>query len=132
MPIITTRVAATRTTELTRAIVEGLVERTTRLLGKDPAVTAVVVDYVDPALWFIAGKPLTEHGLASMHVEITITDETNTKAEKAAWMTEVFTLFEGLLGGLHEESYLHVHDVRAAAYGYGGRTQEYRYQHPVR
>ena len=38
---------------------------------------------------------------------------------------------ECLLGDLHEESYIHVQDVRAAAYGYGGKTQEYRYQHPA-
>lgn len=35
-----------------------------------------------------------------------------------------------LLGPLHEVTYIHVHDVRAAAYGYGGRTQESRYQRP--
>ena len=32
-----------------------------------------------------------------------------------------------VVGNLHEESYIHVHDVRAAAYGYGGLTQEARY-----
>jgi 4-oxalocrotonate tautomerase len=26
-------------------------------------------------------------------------------------------------------SYVHVIDARAAAYGYGGKTQEYRYHH---
>lgn len=31
------------------------------------------------------------------------------------------------LGPMHEESYVHVHDVRAEAYGYGGRTQASRY-----
>ena len=32
-----------------------------------------------------------------------------------------------LLGTLHEESYVHVHDVRDDAYGYGGVTQGQRY-----
>jgi 4-oxalocrotonate tautomerase len=32
------------------------------------------------------------------------------------------------LGDLHEESYIYVQDVRATSYGYGGRTQEYRFQ----
>jgi 4-oxalocrotonate tautomerase len=32
-----------------------------------------------------------------------------------------------LLGPLHEESYVHVHDVRGDAYGFGGLTQERRY-----
>ena len=32
-----------------------------------------------------------------------------------------------LLGPLHGESYVHVNDVRADAYGFGGLTQERRY-----
>jgi 4-oxalocrotonate tautomerase len=32
-------------------------------------------------------------------------------------------------GNLHEESYIHVQDVRATSYGFGGKTQEYRYYH---
>ena len=32
-----------------------------------------------------------------------------------------------ILGPLHEESYVHVHDVRDDAYGYGGLTQGQRY-----
>lgn len=38
-----------------------------------------------------------------------------------------FAAFQELLGPLHEESYIHVHDVREQAYGYGGLTQEHRY-----
>jgi 4-oxalocrotonate tautomerase len=33
-----------------------------------------------------------------------------------------------LLGEVAEHSYVHVSDVRASAYGYGGKTQEFRYQ----
>ena len=57
-------------------------------------------------------------------------DETNTKAEKARYIAEAFAAFEGLLGALHPESYVYVQDVRATGYGFGGRTQEYRHQHP--
>jgi 4-oxalocrotonate tautomerase len=34
---------------------------------------------------------------------------------------------EELLGHLHEESYIHVSEVNADAYGFGGLTQERRY-----
>jgi 4-oxalocrotonate tautomerase len=34
---------------------------------------------------------------------------------------------ESILGPLHPESYVHVHEVAADAYGYGGLTQELRY-----
>jgi 4-oxalocrotonate tautomerase len=39
----------------------------------------------------------------------------------------VFEAFSRLLGDLHDESYIHIHDVRADSYGYGGLTQELRY-----
>ncbi|WP_430258067.1 hypothetical protein [Neorhizobium sp. IRS_2294] len=56
------------------------------------------------------------------------TRKTNTKSEKAAFIQAAFAGFAALLGDLHEESYIYVQDVRAACYGYGGRTQEWRFQ----
>jgi 4-oxalocrotonate tautomerase len=56
-----------------------------------------------------------------------VVDGTNTKDEKARYVKECFEAFDRLLGNLHPESYIYVHDVRAEAYGFGGQTQEYRY-----
>ena len=58
-----------------------------------------------------------------------MTDETNTKAEKARYLEAVHRALSELIGNVHDCSYIHVIDARAAAYGYGGRTQEYRHQH---
>lgn len=99
-------------------------------MGKKRDVTAITIDYVDPQDWFIAGVPLARAGKRSFYLEIKITDETNTKDEKARYVAEAFSGFERILGDLDEESYVYVQDVRAAAYGYGGRTQEFRYHHP--
>ena len=49
------------------------------------------------------------------------------KDEKEAYIAAVFRLMEALLGALHQESYVYVEEVKADAYGFGGRTQEYRY-----
>ena len=76
-----------------------------------------------------AAKMAADRGQRSFSLEIKVTDETNTKAEKARFIAAVFDSFERLFGPLHAESYIHVHDVRAASYGYGGRTQEWRYHH---
>ncbi len=132
MPILTVKVSGRQDPARTRAIADLLLDLTSRILRKKPELTAIVIDYVDPACWIIAGKPLTEHGKSSFYVDIRVTDETNTKDEKAAWIREVHAGFERLLGDLHEESYVHVIDTRAAAYGYGGLTQEYRYHHVLR
>ncbi|RZL00805.1 MAG: 4-oxalocrotonate tautomerase family protein [Rubrivivax sp.] len=130
MPILNVKVSATRSPELSKQIAGLLLELTTRILGKKPELTSIAIDYVDPEDWIVGGKTLREQGKRSVYFDIKITDETNTKAEKAAYIAEAFAGFAALLGELHEESYIHVEDVRAAAYGYGGKTQEYRYQHP--
>ena len=130
MPILNVKVSANRTPELSAAINESLLELTSRVLGKRRDLTAVVIDYVDPLNWFIAGKSLAELKKASFYFDVKVVDETNTKAEKARYVAEAFEAFERLLGELHPESYVYVQDVRASAYGFGGRTQEYRHQHP--
>lgn len=128
MPILNVKVSGQRSDEMTRAIATMLTELTERILGKDPAVTAIAIDYVDPRDWLAGGRTLAEQGKSSVYFDIKITDETNTKSEKAAYIQAAFEGFEHLLGNLHEESYIYVQDVRATAYGYGGRTQEWRYQ----
>jgi 4-oxalocrotonate tautomerase len=127
MPILNVKVSAQRSKEMTRRISTLLSELTTRVLGKDPSVISIAIEYVDPEDWIVAGKSLSEQKKNSVYFDITITDETNTKAEKAKYIREAFAGFSELLGDLHEVSYIYVQDVRAAAYGYGGKTQEYRH-----
>lgn len=131
MPILNVKVSVKRSDEMTRAIGELLTDLTSRILGKNPAVTAIAIDYVDPRDWLAGGKTLAEQGKSSVYFDVKITDETNTKDEKARYVREAFDGFAKLLGDLHEESYIYVQDVRADAYGYGGRTQEWRYHHPA-
>ena len=131
MPILTVKVSAQKSTQLTREIGELLMDLTSRILKKKPELTAIAIAYVAPEDWFVGGRLLSESGQRSFYLDIKITDETNTKDEKAHYIREVFAGFARLLGDLHEESYVHVQDVRAGAYGYGGLTQEYRYQRPA-
>lgn len=130
MPILNVKVSAQRTPELSARIAETLLDLTTRVLGKRRDLTAVVITFVDPADWYIAGRSLADLKQSSFYFDVKVVDETNTKAEKARYIAEAFAAFEGLLGALHPESYVYVQDVRATAYGFGGRTQEYRHQHP--
>jgi 4-oxalocrotonate tautomerase len=129
MPILNVKVSAPRSSELTREISELLLELTGRILKKKREVTAIAIDYIDPADWIVGGSSLEEQGKKSFYFDIKITDETNTKEEKALYIREAFDGMARLLGDLHEESYIYVQDVKAAAYGYGGYTQEYRYHH---
>lgn len=130
MPILNVKVSAQRTPELSARITDTLLELTSRVLGKRRDLTAVTIDYVDPRDWFVGGQSLDELKKASFYFDVKVVDETNTKAEKAAYVKETFAAFAQLLGDLHHESYVYVQDVRATAYGFGGRTQESRHQHP--
>jgi len=127
MPILNVKVSAKKSPELTQKISDLLLDLTSRILKKKPEVTAIAVEYVEPDAWVVGGQLLSKQGKNSFYFDIKITDETNTKDEKAQYIREAFKGFEQLLGNLHEESYIYVQDVRAATYGFGGLTQEYRY-----
>ena len=129
MPMNNLRIASAADPQLAARAAAIVHRHTTEILGKQPDLIAVAVDFVDPATWFIAGQSLARQGRRSFQLEIKVTDETNTKAEKARFIEAVYAAFETLFGPLHEESYIYVQDVRATAYGYAGLTQEHRYHH---
>lgn len=128
MPILNVKVSGTKSAETTKQITDLLLDITARILKKKREVTAIAIDYIDRDCWIVGGKLLSEQNKNSFYFDIKVTDETNTKDEKAQYIKEAFAGFEKILGNLHEESYVYVADVRATAYGYGGKTQEYRYQ----
>lgn len=129
MPILNVKVSGPKSTEMTKQITDLLLDITTRILKKKKEVTAIAIDYIDRDCWVVGGKLLSEQNKSSFYFDIKVTDETNTKDEKAQYIREAFKGFERILGDLHEESYVYVADVRATAYGYGGETQEFRYHH---
>jgi len=68
----------------------------------------------------VGDRSLTEQGKRSFYFDIKITDETNTKDDKARHIREAFDGFAGILGNLYELSCIQVQDVRATSCGYGG------------
>ncbi|HEX2547436.1 MAG TPA: 4-oxalocrotonate tautomerase [Ramlibacter sp.] len=127
MPILKVKVSAAPSPAMTREIAETLLELTTRILRKKRELTAITIEYVPPEHWVVGGATLAAQGKTSFYFDIKIVDGTNTKDEKAQYVREAFAAFARLLPDVHEESYIHVEDVRPEAYGYGGLTQEYRY-----
>lgn len=131
MPILNVKVSAKRSPDLTRKVAAILLDLTTRVLGKRADLTSIAIDYVDPDDWIVGGRSLAEQQKTSIYFDIKVTDETNTKQEKAQYISDAFAAFQDLFGNLHDESYIYIDDVRATAYGYGGKTQEYRYHQPA-
>src|SRR5947209_10361685 len=126
MPLITVSYSSTRNVQKAE-IASAVSDLTAKILHKDPKVTAIIVKSVDAADWFAGGKSLAEQKLASYWIDIHISEGTNTKDEKAAYLAAVFARMGELLGPLHNETYLHVDEVKGDAYGFGGLSQECRY-----
>src|SRR5438128_682446 len=91
MPMITVKYATPRSeASLKSAVARMASELAAGVLHKDPKVTAVLVEAADPADWFCGGKSLAQSGVAAFWLEIRITEGTNTKDEKAAFIAAVF------------------------------------------
>lgn len=128
MPLITVQYSSTKDVPPSKVEIAAAVsELSSKILQKDPKVTAIIVQTVEASDWFAGGRSLAEQKLASVWLDIHITDGTNTKDEKAEFIAATFKRLGELLGPLHTESYVHVHEVRADAHGFGGLTQERRY-----
>ncbi|AUN30490.1 tautomerase family protein [Niveispirillum cyanobacteriorum] len=128
MPMIIVRYVTPDPRPELRAQIAGLAARLgAEKLGKDPGVTAVLVEPADPGGWFIAGNRPTDEGLSAFWLDIKVTAGTNTKAETTAFVKAAYQGMADLLGPLHEECYVYVHEANGDAYGYGGRTQNGRW-----
>lgn len=126
MPIITIRYAA-KNDATPHDVASAAARASTSFLRKQADLTAVIAEPADPAHWFIAGQSLADHALASVWLDIRVVEGTNTKQERERFIAAIFDAMGQLLGPIHHESYVHIHEVRADAYGFGGRTQERRF-----
>ena len=127
MPFIQVKLSGERDTALAAKVAQRVTALTQQHLRKDPALAAVAVEFVAPELWFVAGSPLSEQKARSFYLNISITDETNTKDEESAYIAAIYAAMGELLGGVHEKSYVLIAHPSGSAYGYGGITQEERY-----
>src|SRR5687768_13956489 len=111
MPIINIAVTGKPDPDLSARLAAQVTELTRAHLRKDPAVTAVAVSYIDPHHWFAGGKSLAAQERNSFWLDIKVVDGTNTKPELADYLQSVFAAMENMLGPVHEESYILVHEV---------------------
>jgi 4-oxalocrotonate tautomerase len=123
VPMITVQLAATPAPALSARVAHSLTDLTAAHLHKDPSLVSVSVDYVDPAHWFVAGA----NERPAFFVEIRVTQGTNTKDDKAAYVAAVQAELAALLDAPGPRGYVQVAEVHADAYGFGGLTAERRY-----
>jgi len=127
MPYLNVKVSVALSPGVPQRIATSLTDLTAQVLGKKKELTSVAVEHVPPEQWFIGGVSVHSEAHATVYLDIKVTEGTNTKEEKAAYVKQAFAALESILGKLDPASYVVVHDVRADAWGYGGETQELRY-----
>jgi 4-oxalocrotonate tautomerase len=129
MPGIVLTLSGEPDDDLAQRIATDITDLACAVLRKRPDQTMVMVRHVPHRSWFIGKRPLSAWGKNSFRLEVTITQDTNTRAEKAEFHSQAFALLSRLLGDVHPHSNVHIIDCNAAGYGYGGITQEQRLQH---
>lgn len=127
MPYLNIKVSGDQSQAVCEAVARTLTNLTAELLGKNPELTAVIVEPVPSQFWFVGGTSLDTKSVSSFSLDIKITCGTNTKQQKAAYVRSVFAAMAELLGELDQASYVVIHDVNADTWGYQGMTQEYRF-----
>lgn len=127
MPYLDLTLSFDPSSKLRDRIAGALTDLTVSVLGKQRELIAVSMRTTPASHWTIGGSSLAAQGLASFHLDVQVTEGTNVKREKAAYVARVFEAMAGLLGPLAPASYVVIHELRADAWGYGGRTQEERY-----
>lgn len=126
MPTLQLRIAPLQNPERYAELAQALTALTARVLGKRPEVTAVLIDDLPAARWYIGGQATTE---TTALLQIDITAGTNTEAEKAAFVAQAFAELQRQLGAgrpLAQASYVTVRELPATDWGYGGHTQAAR------
>ena len=127
MPILNVKLSKKPSPESSARIAAALTDLTVEILKKKRELTAVALDHVLPGDWFIAGVAVEAGSMNTFHLDIKVTEGTNTKDEKALFISRVLTVMENVIGPLAPASYVVVHEVRGDAWGYQGQTQEFRY-----
>ena len=117
---------ASPTAVATADLAARLTDLTVELLGKKRELTVVAIEPLPVSGWFVGGAAL-EAGESGAVLEIRITEGTNTKAQKAAFIRAAFDALAAALPGLNPASYVTLHEPPADAWGYSGQTQEFRF-----
>lgn len=108
------------------ALARDLTRLTAERLGKRAEVTALMVETLPAARWYIGAQ--AEPGPTAW-LEISITAGTNTPAQKAEFIAAAHAALQSHLGReqpLAPASYVIVRELPAGDWGYDGQTQKAR------
>ena len=126
MPTLSLKVAPLQNPGRYRQLAQALTALTAELLGKRREVTAVMIEDLPAARWYVDADEVQR---PTAFLEISITAGTNTAQENALFMERAFAELQRQLGSggpLEEASYVVVRELPATDWGYSGQTQQAR------
>lgn len=126
MPTLLLKVSPLQNPSRYATLASALTRITANTLGKRAEVTAVVIDDIPAARWYVGGRDVQR---PTALLEISITQGTNTVEEKEAFIAQTWQELERQLGAgqpLEPASYVIVREVPATDWGYSGQTQAAR------
>lgn len=126
MPFVNIKVAgAALAPEQVRHLQQGATGLMADVLRKQPELTAVLVEQAPAAFWTVGGNEVP----AAAHLDVKVTEGTNTAEEKSRFIAAAMELFRSVLGSdLCPVAYVVVHEVPGDAWGWDGLTQACRAQ----
>jgi 4-oxalocrotonate tautomerase len=96
------------------------------VMKKNPEVTVVQVQESDPQQWSVNANQLTALEPTGAYVEIKVTDQSNTREEKAKMISETAKMLQDVAGIVQKACYVVIDDISADSWGYNGKTQAAR------
>jgi 4-oxalocrotonate tautomerase len=126
MPTLSLKVTPVPSEDVQRSLASALTAITAETLGKSAEVTAVMLEPMPSARWWIGARAPE---LPTALLEISITAGTNTAEQKAHFIEAAHATLQRHLapgGMLEEASYIVVREWPATDWGYAGRTQQSR------
>lgn len=110
-------------------LASGATRLLAELLGKRADLTVVRLVPTPTGQWFAAGGPLPQLGRAA-HVELKITQGTNSESEKARFLAALHQLMVDTAGPLSAPTYTVIQEIPATDWGYDGVSQAARRTRP--
>lgn len=129
MPYINIRTAGEPlTSQQIKQLVTGTTKLMTNVMGKKAELTSVRIEPAESFCWGLGGELVSDRQNRAAHMDIKVTDGTNSDEQKAAMVEAGHGLLAKVLGSLPEATYVVIHDLPGGNWGYAGKTQAARAQ----
>jgi phenylpyruvate tautomerase PptA (4-oxalocrotonate tautomerase family) len=129
MPLITLKSSHLSSDAVKNRLAESLTELTEQILRKNKALTVLRLDEIGSSSQYYIGGRIQNPNQPIFDLTITITQGTNTAAEKAQWIAGAWQLMGTVLGESAYPNYITVQEIDGHSWGYNGLTQASAQRH---